>query len=182
MSQNLLLSTGLTSLIRADDRPIVPHKSFITFQKWICAYPNDSIIVINYSADVLYTILKSLKDFVVFMSEYHPHTFILFTHLSHTQKHVTPTHLCITTLWPTHIQLTNLPGTHMSLVNLSNTQFSLTWIQGSLTCQLHTYNPHRYHPMVYIWLVDTRLISEPFSESKNTYSWLNQTQISTRLD
>ena len=122
------------------------------------------------------------RYFVVFMSEYHPHTFILFTHLSHTQKHVTPTHLCITTLWPTHIQLTNLPGTHIPLVNLSNTQFSLTWIQGSLTCQLHTYNPHRYHPMVYIWLVDTRLISEPFSESKNTYSWLSQTQISTRLD
>ena len=66
MSQNLLLSTGLTSLIRADDRPIVPHKSFITFQKWICAYPNDSIIVINYSADVLYTILKLLKVFCCF--------------------------------------------------------------------------------------------------------------------
>ena len=77
MSQNQLEYTGLTSLIRADDRPIVPHKSFITFQKWICAYPNDSIIVIDYSAHVIYTILKSLKAFCCFyecISPTHFHT------------------------------------------------------------------------------------------------------------
>ena len=88
---------------------------------------------------MLYVLFGShWRYFVVFMSEYHSHTFILSTHLSHTQKHVPLTHLCITTLWPTHIpvQLTHLSSTHISLVNLSHTQFSITWIQGSLTCQL----------------------------------------------
>ena len=86
MSQNQLEYTGLTSLIRTDDRPIVQHKSFITFQQWIYVYPNDSIIVINYSAHVICTILKSLKVFCCFyecISPTHFHT--VHTPVSHSK-------------------------------------------------------------------------------------------------
>ena len=89
--QNLLLSKGLISLIRTDDRPIVPHYSFITFQKWMYTYPNDSIIVINYSAHVICTIWKSLKVFCCFY-EWIPLTHFHTAHTPVPHSKTCPTH------------------------------------------------------------------------------------------
>ena len=114
-------------------------------------YANDSIIVINYSTHVIYTIWQSLKVFSCFyqwIPLMHPsHTLILFTHLSNTQTHVPLIHIRNQTLSPTYIQLTHLLTTHVSHVRLPHTQLSLTWIQRSIKCHSHTYHLYKYHSL-----------------------------------
>ena len=173
MFQNLLLSKGLTSLIKAEGREIVSHYWFSVLKNWTCTYPNDSIIVVNYPTHVISTIWQSLKVFSCF-DEWIPlthtsHTLILLTHLTHTRTHVSFIHIRNVTFSHTHIQHTHLSTTHIQLVRLPHTQLTLTWIQWSITCPSNTYHLHEYRSIMYIWWVDIRPISEPFSESENIY-------------
>ena len=115
--------------------------------------PNDSIIVINYSARVISTIWESLKVFSCFdewISFTQPSdTLILFTHLPHIQTNVPLTHIRITT----HIQLTHLSTTHTPLLHIPQTQLSLTRIQRSIKCHSHTYHVHKYINVTQLYII-----------------------------
>ena len=127
--QNLLLNTGLTCLIRVGERAIVSHYSFSVFKKWMCTYPNDSIIVINYSAHVICTIWQSLKGFFLFWPVNVIHTSLKHSHIVysplthsktypiHSSTHHNPLIYSSTSHTPIHTIRT--PPTHSIIIHMN---------------------------------------------------------------
>ena len=129
--QNLLLSKGLTSLIRADGRAIVSHYSFNVFKKWMCTYPNDSIIFINYSAHVMYY-LTVIKSFFLFWWANVTHTSLTHSHIvysppahsntcpTHSYTHPNPLTYSYTTHTPiNYSHTTRAPPTHSIITHVN---------------------------------------------------------------
>ena len=128
--QNLLLSKGSTTLNRADGRAIVSHYSFSVLKKWMCSYPNDSIIVINYSARVIYTIWQSLKGFFLFWWVNVIHTSLTHSHIVYSP----PTH---SNTCPTHSYTHHNP-----LIYSSTTHTPINYTHTTLTPLTHSIITH----------------------------------------
>ena len=79
-------------------------QSMCLFKKWMCTYPNDSIIVINYPAHVISTIWQLLWTIFSFLWVHTTHTSLI--HSRSAQTHPTHSHACPTPLFEHHNPLT----------------------------------------------------------------------------
>ena len=138
--QNLLLSTGLTSLGRVDGREIASHYSSIALKKWMCTCPNDSIIVINHSTHVICTIWQLLEVFSCFDEWNHshiPHTLLYCSNTSHTLKHMSQSFIYVSE--HSHLLIYNSHAYQLLIYH------SYTYSYISHTLNYHSYECNDYH-------------------------------------